>query len=137
MQVPSNPFCHFGSHCCGDAIAQAARFWGVLSKKKVESTIDVLVDYYDPGALTHTRTSVRGRGIGFGNADAGTTEISGRPASSDAALVDRRLTAMATAVCDGDPRTFEQRRADAMGAFGAGNLASGVPVRQSAVPEFR
>ena len=38
----------------------------------------------------------------------------------DAAALDQRLDAMAAAVCDADPRTCEQRRADAMGALGHG-----------------
>jgi hypothetical protein len=38
----------------------------------------------------------------------------------DAAAVDARLDAMAHAVCDGDPRTMDQRRSDALGAFGHG-----------------
>jgi Domain of unknown function (DUF222) len=104
------------------ALTQAAVCWGGLSKKKLESAIDVLVDRYDPGALKHTRTSLRGRGIWFGHSDSGTTEISGRLPSADAALADRRLTTMATGVCKEDPRTFEQRRADALGAFGAGSF---------------
>ena len=36
----------------------------------------------------------------------------------DADALDNRLDAMARAVCDGDPRTLDQRRADALGAIG-------------------
>ena len=38
----------------------------------------------------------------------------------DAAALDKRLDAMARAVCDGDARTKDQRRADALGALAAG-----------------
>jgi Domain of unknown function (DUF222) len=38
----------------------------------------------------------------------------------DAATLDARLDAMARAVCDNDPRTLDQRRADALGALGNG-----------------
>jgi hypothetical protein len=38
----------------------------------------------------------------------------------DAATMDKRLDALARAVCDRDPRTLDQRRADAMGAIMAG-----------------
>lgn len=39
----------------------------------------------------------------------------------DAAALDHRLDTMARAVCDSDPRTLEQRRADALGALAAGS----------------
>ena len=38
----------------------------------------------------------------------------------DAATLDKRLDMMARGVCDADPRTLDQRRADAFGAFAAG-----------------
>lgn len=38
----------------------------------------------------------------------------------DAALLDRRLIQLAHAVCEDDPRTIAQRRADALGALAAG-----------------
>jgi hypothetical protein len=38
----------------------------------------------------------------------------------DAAALDSRLDLMARGVCDSDPRTVDQRRADALGALGAG-----------------
>ena len=40
---------------------------------------------------------------------------------SDATLLDRRLSALARTVCDHDPRTIAQRRADALGALAAGH----------------
>jgi hypothetical protein len=42
-------------------------------------------------------------------------------------MLDRRLTQMAHRVCDADPRTLAQRRADALGALAAGaeHLACG------------
>ncbi|UQX12610.1 DUF222 domain-containing protein [Candidatus Mycobacterium methanotrophicum] len=41
-------------------------------------------------------------------------------ALADAAVLDRRLTQMAHGVCDDDPRTIAQRRADALGALAGG-----------------
>jgi hypothetical protein len=40
--------------------------------------------------------------------------------STDAAVLDRRLTQMTHEVCHDDPRTIAQRRADALGALAAG-----------------
>ncbi len=51
----------------------------------------------------------------------GITGISGRLYATDAAVLDRRLMQMAHGVCDDDPRTIAQRRADALGALAAGS----------------
>src|SRR5262249_29362217 len=49
----------------------------------------------------------------------GVSEIHGSLLSPDAAALDQRLTALAATVCPHDPRTREQRRADALGALAA------------------
>ena len=48
--------------------------------------------------------------------------------------VDARLDALAATVCDKDPRTHEQRRADAIGAAGTVRGDAGVPMRTSRLP---
>jgi hypothetical protein len=103
-----------------DAIAERAVTWGALSKKKLAAAIDVWVDRYDPGALKHTRVRVRDRGVEIRESTEGIAEILLRLKGADAALYYRRLTLMAQAVCKDDPRTLDQRRADAHGALGAG-----------------
>ena len=45
----------------------------------------------------------------------------GRLYATDAAVLDRRLMEIAHSVCDDDPRTIAQRRADALGALAAGD----------------
>ena len=50
----------------------------------------------------------------------GTADIEARLLATDAEALDQRLDAMATAVCEADPRTLDQRRADALGALGHG-----------------
>ena len=103
-------------------IAQRATRWGPLSAYKTEQAIDVLVDTHDPGALRRTQTAARSRGVQIGGRDdpSGTASVWGRLYATDATLLDRRLRAMAHAVCDDDPRTLAQRRADALGALAAG-----------------
>ncbi|WP_181909885.1 DUF222 domain-containing protein, partial [Mycobacterium tuberculosis] len=56
-----------------------------------------------------------------------TAALWGRLYATDAAMLDRRLTEMAHGVCEDDPRTLAQRRADALGALAAGadHLACG------------
>ncbi|MDG4663215.1 HNH endonuclease signature motif containing protein [Mycobacterium sp. 236(2023)] len=101
-------------------IAERAVRWDGLSQKKLDDAIDVWVDRHDPAALRHTRARVRDRGVTIGESKEGVTEINARLKGADAALYWRRLTVMAQGVCPNDPRTLDQRRADAHGAIGAG-----------------
>ncbi len=105
------------------AVAEHARSWGVLSAYKLEKAIDAWVYQIDPGALHQTRSRARDRDIQFGaREDApGSTSVRGRLHATDAALLDRRLMQMARSVCEDDPRTTGQRRADALGALAAGS----------------
>ncbi len=101
-------------------IAEQAHTWGPLSDYKLSQSLDVLVDEIDPGALRRTTSNARHRDVTFADPDeqSGTTALWGRLLATDAAAIDQRLTAMATAVCANDPRTVAQRRADALGALG-------------------
>jgi Domain of unknown function (DUF222) len=103
-------------------LAAQVVWWGPLSVAKTELAIDELVDRHDPQALRRLEQRARGRHLDVvGDAGgAGTAGVEGVLFAHDAALLDRRLEAMAAAVCGGDPRTLEQRRADAMGALARG-----------------
>jgi hypothetical protein len=102
-----------------DIVERAVR-WGGLSKQKLDDAIDVWIDRHDPAALRRTRARVRDRGVSINESKEGVTEIVARLKGADAALYWRRLTVMAQGVCPNDPRTLDQRRADAHGAIGAG-----------------
>jgi hypothetical protein len=80
------------------------------------------VDRYDPNALRRTELSAQGRHVDVVAEPDGTGMwwIGGTLFSHDAAGLDQRLDVMARAVCDGDPRTLEQRRADALAALAHG-----------------
>jgi hypothetical protein len=54
------------------------------------------------------------------NAENGLADISGRVHATDGAALDARLNQLADTVCGNDPRTKDQRRADALGALAAG-----------------
>jgi hypothetical protein len=105
-----------------ETLAEHAGSWEALSQYKLEQAIDVWVDRIDPGALRRTRYSVRGRDVSIGAAspESGTASLWGRLLATDASVLERRLTEMAHALCENDPRTVGQRRADALGALGAG-----------------
>jgi hypothetical protein len=99
------------------ALAGVAPTLGVLSQKSTEAAIDVWIEKFDPVAVHCTRTAARSRCIEFGAQEdpAGTVAVWGRLLATDAAVLRARLAALAATVCDADPRTVGQRRADAMG----------------------
>src|ERR1700753_1322762 len=103
-------------------LAEEAAAFGPLSVGKTQQAIDAIVDRYDPAALRRTRAAGRGRDVVIDSPHSqdGTTNLWGTLYSTDAAVLDRRLTQMAHGVCDDDPRTIAQRRADALGALAAG-----------------
>jgi len=94
--------------------------WGPLSVHAMQVTIDKIVERHDPDARRRTESLARGRHIEI-NHEHGTSYLSGQMHQTDATLLDRRLTALAHTVCDDDPRTVEQRRADALGALASGH----------------
>ena len=99
--------------------------WGVLSQKKLEAAIDVWIETYDPDAVRRVRTRSRDRSFTIGDrSDAdGVTSVYGQLAASDAALLASRLAMMIASVCEFDPRTLDQKRADSVGAIAAGATA--------------
>jgi hypothetical protein len=104
-------------------LAEDAGRYGPLSANKTAQAINAVVDRYDPAALRRTRAAARSRDvvIDLANDESGTTALWGRLYATDAAVLDRRLLQMTRDVCDDDPRTLAQRRADALGAMAAGD----------------
>ncbi len=103
-------------------IAERITAWGPLTEDKLTQAIDVWVDAIDPGAVRRTRNSARTRDFTVAETNPqGTAAVFGRLLGPDAALLEQRVAAMARGVCEDDPRTLAQRRADAMGALGAGS----------------
>ncbi len=103
-------------------LAQDATRFGPMSASKTAQAIDAVVDQHDPGALRRTRAGARSRDVVIdqSNDESGTAAMWGRLYAHDAATLDRRLLQMAHEVCEDDPRTVAQRRADALGALAAG-----------------
>ncbi|MEH3141766.1 MAG: DUF222 domain-containing protein [Mycobacterium kyogaense] len=103
----------------------AASCWGVLSQKKLEAAIDVRIETYDPDAVRRVRDRSRDRSFTIGDRHdtAGITTVYGQLAASDAALLSARLAMLIASVCEFDPRTLDQKRADSIGAMAAGATA--------------
>ena len=100
-------------------LAEQAVHWGPLSQYKLEQAVDAAVQRHDPAAVRRTRYTTRGRDftIGDPNDTTGTTSVWGRLSTHDAALLQTAVNALVHSVCDDDPRTQAQRRADAFGAL--------------------
>lgn len=103
-------------------LAEAIGTWGPISLNKMQVAIDRIVEHHDPDARRRTDSRVRDRFVDVQH-DREVSHLSGQMNQADATLLDRRLTAMARSVCENDPRTTEQRRADALGALAAGHTA--------------
>ena len=125
------------------ALAERAVAWGPISDRKLEKAIDVWVIAADPDAVRRTSGTARDREFSVGDPydHDGITTVWGRLLATDAKLLDTRLTAMARSVCDDDPRTLAQRRADALGALAAGSdhltCACGAPACPAAADDGR
>ncbi|OFJ53991.1 hypothetical protein BEL07_09680 [Mycolicibacterium grossiae] len=95
-------------------LARSAPGWNGLSRRKLEWVLDWLVLDVDPEAVRLAKEREATRYVTVTSDDAGTSRLDGRLPVTDGDIVDRRLDAMASAVCDADPRTKDQRRADAL-----------------------
>ncbi|WNG88127.1 DUF222 domain-containing protein [Mycobacterium sp. ITM-2016-00317] len=102
-------------------IAAQVTGWGALSMAKQEAEIDYWVDRFDPSAVMRAESSARSRHVDIIAAanGSGVCYVEAVLHGHDGEVLDRRLDEMARGVCDGDPRTLDQRRSDAMGAMAA------------------
>jgi hypothetical protein len=97
-----------------------------MSMAALEKTVDAFVAQVDPHAVHRTETRARGRSVDVGDEDgSGMATVFATLFAHDAMAFDARVGALARTVCSADPRTLDQRRADAIGALahGADRLA--------------
>ncbi|CDQ46027.1 HNH endonuclease signature motif containing protein [Mycolicibacterium neoaurum] len=99
-------------------IAGTAHQYGALSETALIRAVDFWVHKFDPIAVIRSKAAANDRYIDFGDTDDpdGVVSFWGRMRATDAALSDTRLNDLAHGVCDGDPRTVAERRADALAA---------------------
>ncbi|UNB54335.1 HNH endonuclease signature motif containing protein [Mycolicibacterium sp. YH-1] len=102
-------------------LAAAIADWPPMSQHKTITTIDTFVERHDPHALRRTQNKARGRSVDITIDDAGGLgSLWATLFAHDAKALDQRLHALAGTVCAQDPRTRDQRRADALGALAVG-----------------
>lgn len=99
--------------------ARAAR-WPSMTQGRLIREIDRVITRLDPDAVRRMRERVSDRNVTVWDGKDGTAEISALLFSTDAHVLDKRLDELAKTVCEADPRTLAQRRADALGALAAG-----------------
>ncbi|KUH64973.1 hypothetical protein AU184_02470 [Mycolicibacterium novocastrense] len=99
-----------------EALAWRVEKWMKLSKPKLRDRIDMFIADFDPAAVRVPPETDKHRYVDVSPADcAGLAFLAGRLRAEDGAALTARLDALAATVCENDPRTVAQRRADACG----------------------
>lgn len=92
--------------------------WHGWSRQRIVNAVDASVRASDPDAARERRLEAENeRHIAITASDNGMAEINGSVAATAATAFDRRLSQLAKQVCPADPRTMDQRRADALAAL--------------------
>jgi hypothetical protein len=92
--------------------------WHGWSRQRIVNAVDAAVRVTDPdGARERREAAEDGRHIGINPVGNGMAELFGTVGAAAATAFDRRLSELAKQVCPNDPRTLDQRRADALAAL--------------------
>jgi hypothetical protein len=103
------------------SLAKRIGNWHGWSRQRIVNAVDAAVAASDPDAVRERRAAAEdGRHVGINALDNGMAELYGSVAASAATVFDRRLSQLAKQVCPADPRTLDQRRADALVALSQG-----------------
>lgn len=94
--------------------------WPSMTQGRLAARVDKIVARADADAVRRRRERMAGREVWIGECGDGLSHIEGSLLSPDAHALDQRLDALAATVCEHDPRSRAQRRADALGALAAG-----------------
>ncbi|OBA63234.1 hypothetical protein A5647_05240 [Mycobacterium sp. 1100029.7] len=101
-------------------LATRVRRWPSMTRGQLGAAVDRVVARADRDAIRRARKQQAEREFSLHDSGNGLTEVFGRLLTTDAHVVDSRLNALVRTVCEADPRTVAQRRADALGALAAG-----------------
>jgi hypothetical protein len=103
-----------------EAIARHCTKWMKLSTPKLRDRVDLWVAKFDPAGVRVPPKVKDDRYVDVYPTTAGMAGMSAHLDAADGAAFDQRLDGLAATVCDNDPRTKQQRRADACGVLGRG-----------------
>lgn len=102
-------------------VAEALRHWEPMPVAKAEAAVDEIIARHDPHAVRRTQARAKGRRVEvFIDDGDGMSTVWATLFAPDAKAMDSRLNTLAHRVCENDPRTRAQRRADAFGALARG-----------------
>jgi hypothetical protein len=102
-------------------VALRAPRWPSLTRGRLAMRVDAIVARVDRDAIRRTNKDVKDRYLNVSASMSGIAEVYGNVFASTARALDRRLDELAGTVCEADPRTKAQRRADAVAALVAGD----------------
>ncbi|MDT5164881.1 MAG: hypothetical protein QOC88_1775 [Mycobacterium sp.] len=91
-----------------------------LTRGRLAAEVDRVVAKVDRDAVRRAREVLRDRYVDVVIDETGIAFVTGTVLATAGRALDLRLDELAKTVCDADPRSREQRRADAMGALAAG-----------------
>jgi hypothetical protein len=91
-----------------------------ITRGRLAAAVDQVVASLDRDAVRRAADAARGRFIDIHSDETGMADVTGTLLAAAGKALDGKLDEMAATVCDADPRTREQRRADALGALAAG-----------------
>ena len=94
--------------------------WPSMSRGRLSGAVDRIVANADADAVRRRRSAQRDRQVWFATSQDGVVEMGGSLVDVDARALDQRLDGLAATVCADDPRTKDQRRADALGVLAGG-----------------
>src|SRR5712671_5220557 len=103
-----------------EALARHCVKWMKLSTPKLRDRVDLWVAKFDPAGVRIPPKVEDNRYVEIEPTSMGMAWLGGHVHATDAAALDLRLDALAATVCENDPRTREQRRADATGPLARG-----------------
>ena len=101
-------------------LAVRSRRWESMTSRRLAAAVDRVVAKVDRDALRRSREDVADRRFDVTSTDTGFSCLNGVVFATTGEALDRRLNELAATVCNDDPRTVAQRRADALGALAAG-----------------
>ncbi len=91
-----------------------------LTRGGLAAAVDRVVLAVDRDALRRAARAAEDRYVDVVPDSSGMAWMEGKLFAPDGQALDRRLTELAATVCEADPRSHKQRRADALGALAAG-----------------
>ncbi|MDV3129474.1 HNH endonuclease [Mycobacterium sp. 21AC1] len=96
-------------------LARRAHSWMRLSEPKLRDRVDQWIAKLDPNGVRVPPSVDAERFVQVEPSSPGMTSLWANVHAADGAAFHQRLDALANTVCENDPRTHEQRRADALG----------------------